>query len=76
MIYIKMETQLCKIIRDLRELKEDIDRLYLHPLGTTGVPESYDHILSEIMDLLQIPKKQQELFWILSSPDKDKENDG
>lgn len=66
-----METQLCKIIRDLRELKEDINRLLLYPLGMTGVPESYDHILDEIMDLLKVPEKQKELFWTLVEPDDD-----
>ena len=38
-------------------------------LGMTGVPESYDHIIDEIMDLVQIPEKQKELFWILVTPD-------
>ena len=66
-----METRLCQIIRDLRELKEDIERLEYAPVGASGVVSSYDHILEEIMDLLQIPKKQQELFWILVQPDKD-----
>ncbi len=70
-----METRLCKIIREFRELKEDIDRLFLCPLGKTGVPESYDHIISEIMDLIQIPKKQQELFWTLVEPDETKSYD-
>lgn len=70
-----METQLCKIVRDLRELKEDIDRLFLYPLGMTGVPESYDHILDEIMDLLKVPEKQKELFWTLVEPDEIKSYD-
>ena len=64
-----METRLCQIVRDLRELKEDIIRLRHCTLGMTGVPESYDHIIDEIMDLIQIPEKQKELFWILVTPD-------
>lgn len=64
-----METRLCQIIRDLRELKEDIERLEYAPVGASGVVSSYDHILEEIMDLLQIPEKQKELFWILVTPD-------
>lgn len=65
-----MESRLCKLIRECRELKEDINRLYLTPLGMSGVPESYDHLISEIMDLIQIPKRQQELFWTLVEPEE------
>lgn len=65
-----MESRLCKLIREFRELKEDVTRLSSMPLGTTGVPESYDHIISEIMDLIQVPKRQQELFWTLVEPEE------
>lgn len=65
-----METQLCKLVRDFRELKEDIERVQCIPVAISGIVSRYDLIVSEIMDLIQIPKKQQELFWILVAPDK------
>ena len=64
-----METRLCKLIREFRELKEDIERLQYAPVGASGVVSSYDHIISEIMDLIQVPEKQQELFWTLVEPE-------
>lgn len=65
-----METRLCKIIRNVRELRQATTMFEAAGENLHGIPEGYVEVLEEALRLASVPERQRELFWILTCPEK------